>query len=176
MKFSPAWRKKAIFSILALALLCSAQEVLFGQGRAIRQGNAAPDFSVKMTDGKTRSLSSLRGKPVMLHFWATWCPPCVRELPMIAQAAKSYSRQLEVFAISVGEPLATVTAYLARQGGTLTSFVSGYDETGQTALLYGMTAIPMTIFIDKAGIITSVHLGAFDSNSLEAAIKSALGT
>lgn len=170
-----ALQKKAALPILALALFCSSQAGLMGQGMAIRQGNAAPDFSVKMTDGAEKTLSSLRGKPVMLHFWATWCPPCVRELPMIAEAAQVYSGRLEVFAVSSGETRGTVSAYLARQGGLLSSFVSGYDDTAEVSFLYGVSAIPMTIFIDEQGIITSVNVGAFTASSLDSAIRRALG-
>ncbi len=168
--------KKAPLALLLLFLFCSAQTALWAQSDAIGQGMAAPDFSVKMTDGTVRSLSSLRGKPVMLHFWATWCPPCVRELPMIAEAAQAYSGRLEVFAVSAGESRETVSAYLDRQGGALSSFVSGYDDTAEVSFLYNVSAIPMTLFIDEAGIITFVQIGAFNQSTLDAAIERALGS
>ena len=162
-------------ALLPVLLLCAARAGLWAQGGAIRAGSVAPDFSVKMTDGASRSLSSLRGKPVLLHFWATWCPPCVRELPMIAEAAEIYAGQLEVLAVSSGETLGTVSAYLARQGGALASLVSGYDDTAEISFLYNVSAIPMSVFIDGQGVITSVHVGAFTAGALEAAIRRALG-
>ena len=72
-----------VFLAGAALLLCCAFPVS-AQKTGIRKGKQAPDFSVKMTDGTELMLSSLRGKPVLLHFWATWCPPCVRtKLPFL---------------------------------------------------------------------------------------------
>ena len=169
-------RSKALRLALLLALaLCAGLSPLSAQSGAIRAGAAAPDFSVQMTDGTTRALSSLRGKPVMLHFWATWCPPCVRELPMIAEAAQTYAGRLEVLAISAGETRKTVSSYLSRQGGALSSLVSGYDDTAEVSFLYGVSAIPTTVFIDARGVITAVQVGAFSASALDAAIARALG-
>ena len=177
---SITYDKNARLKVLRLALLlalalCAGLSPLAAQSRAIRAGAIAPDFSVKMTDGTTRALSSLRGKPVMLHFWATWCPPCVRELPMIAEAAQTYSGQLEVLAVSSGETRDTVSSYLRRQGGALASLISGYDDTAEVSFLYGVSAIPMTVFIDARGVITAVQVGAFSASALDAAIARALG-
>ena len=176
IKYGKNARPNALRRALFLALaLCAALQPLAAQGRAIRAGAVAPDFSVKMTDGTTRKLSSLRGKPVMLHFWATWCPPCVRELPMIAEAAEAYAGRLEVLAVSSGEARETVSGYLRRQGGALASLVSGYDDTAEVSFLYGVSAIPMTVFIDARGVITEVQVGAFSASALDAAIARALG-
>ena len=162
----------AFFLALALSAL---PPPLAAQSGAIRAGAVAPDFSVKMTDGATRTLFSLRGKPVLLHFWATWCPPCVRELPLIAEAAQVYAGRLEVLAVSSGEARNAVSSYLSRQGGALASFVSGYDDDAAVSFLYNVSAIPMSIFIDERGIVTAVHVGAFSAGALDEAIRRALG-
>lgn len=155
-------------------LLLLAALPLAAQASSWKAGEPAPDFTVNLTDGSSASLSSLRGTPVMLHFWATWCPPCVRELPLIADAASRYAGRLAVFAVSVGEDERTVSSYLARRGGALASFVSGCDGNAAVARLYQVNAVPMTLFLDSAGKILSVHVGAFSAQKLEAAVEAAI--
>ena len=167
--------KRPQLALLFALALSALMQPLAAQSGAIKAGSLAPDFSVKMTDDTTRSLSSLRGKPVLLHFWATWCPPCVRELPMIAEAAQVYAGQLEVLAVSSGEARNVVSSYLSRQGGALSSLVSGLDDTASVSFLYNVSAIPMSIFIDERGFITAVHVGAFSASALDKAISRALG-
>lgn len=163
--------------VCAVALLGFPASV-FAQRAKIRKGNAAPDFSVKMTDGTEISLSDLRGKPVLLHFWATWCPPCVRELPHIANIAADRSDDITVLAVSVGEDKETVREYIDSKDGDFASFVSGYDDDGSVSVLYTVTAIPYSIFISPDGIITEVQAGAFTPDrlklSVDRAVRSAL--
>ena len=167
--------KRPRLALLFALALSALPQPLAAQSGAIREGRVAPDFSIKMTDGTVRALSSLRGKPVLVHFWATWCPPCVRELPMIAEAAEAYAGRLEVLAVSSGEDAKTVSGYLSRQGGALASLVSGIDDAAEVSFLYGVSAIPMSVFIDPRGVITQVQVGAFSASALDEAIGRALG-
>lgn len=166
------FRRVAVFVCAAIMLVFPAS--VFAQKTKISKGNAAPDFSVKMTDGAEISLSDLRGKPVLLHFWATWCPPCVRELPHIAGIAADRSDDIAVLAISVGETKETVREYIDSKDGDFASFVSGYDDDGAVSRLYNVTAIPYTIFISPDGIITEVQTGAYTPDRLKISVDKAV--
>lgn len=164
-----------VFLAGAALLLCCAFPVS-AQKTGIRKGKQAPDFSVKMTDGTELMLSSLRGKPILLHFWATWCPPCVRELPSVAKISAERSDEITVLAISAGETKETVSEYINSKDGDFSSFVSGCDEDSSISFMYNVTAIPYTLFISADGIITDVQMGAYTPERLKSAVDKAVRT
>jgi peroxiredoxin len=131
------------------------------QGNQI--GNLAIDFQLKNLEGKTVSLSGLRGKPVLLNFWATWCPPCRSEMPYLQQIYNSYSAQgLELLEIDVGESASPVKQFLASNNLTLPVLL---DTDKKVALAYGTAAIPTSLLIDKNGIIKQRIIGAFNNKA-----------
>lgn len=165
--------KKIIKYITIIAML-SCVFAVNAQNLSIKKGVAAPDFSVKMIDGTEVSLSTLKGKTVLLHFWATWCPPCVRELPHIADMAIKYSNDITVLTISAGEDKNTVLKFLESKNGNLSSLISGYDDNGLISSKYNVSAIPYTIFINKDGIVSDLNIGAYTPEKLENAIKNSI--
>lgn len=112
-------------------------------------GNIAPDFSISMLDGKTIKLSELRGKPVFLNFWATWCPPCNLEMPDIEKTFKD-NYPVQIIAVDIREAPMTVAGFLSRKGY---SYPVGLDLKGEIAGLYMADAIPASFGIDAKGII-----------------------
>ncbi|MBO5136932.1 MAG: TlpA family protein disulfide reductase [Spirochaetaceae bacterium] len=171
-------RKVKLFVlILASFIIISATLFAFAVPKKQKQQNnsiEAPNFTVQMSDGTEASLSDFRGKPVLLHFWATWCPPCVEELPLIAQLAQDRAEEIRVFAISLGEDVKTVQTYLSSKEGALKKLVSGCDANGLVASMYGVSAVPCTLFIDEDGKVLFGQVGAFSQESLEAALEKAL--
>ncbi len=124
-------------------------------------GNVAPEFSLVNPDGKLVSLSQLRGKPVLINFWATWCPSCQLEMPYLQQAYNDWSgKGLTLFAIDSGESPAKVKDFFATNHLSLPVL---FDFTGSTSDKYGVSAIPSTFFIDGSGVIKQKFVGAFPS-------------
>ena len=133
-------------------------------------GNLAPNFQLPNLDGETVSLSDLRGKPVMLNFWATWCPPCRAELPYIQQIYEEQStRGFVVLTVNLGESPSKVKEFVQSYG---LSFPVLLDTKQGTAQKYNIGGIPTTFFIDKNGIIQVKITGAFPD---KAAIENKLG-
>lgn len=130
------------------------------------KGNPAPDFQLPNLDGQIISLSSLRGSPVLLNFWATWCGPCREEMPYLQQIHEEWSdRGLVVLAInltysSFSESPATVKSYLQSNNLSLPVLLDTRQEVGRQ---YNIRNIPTTLFIDKNGIIQGVKIGAFQN-------------
>lgn len=132
-------------------------------------GKAAPDFELQNLDGQSISLSELKGKPVLINFWATWCRPCVFEMPYLQQIHEEWSdKGLVVLAINIGDSSTEVEGFLQNHNFSLPVLL---DTTEVVAQKYGIRPIPTTFFIDKDGIVRNKIIGAFPS---KAAIESRL--
>jgi peroxiredoxin len=120
---------------------------------------AAADFTLKSVFGGSVSLSSFRGKVVLLSFWATWCGPCKQEMPAMQKLYdKMKSRGLVIVAVDVGEDTETVAAFLKKAGYTFPVLL---DSTGAIAgtSLYAASAIPTNYLIDRKGNIVGRKIG-----------------
>ena len=117
---------------------------------------AAPDFTAPLNNGKTFTLSEHKDQVVLLNFWATWCPPCVGELPAFEQLKNDQIDGLEIVAVNCAESKRTVDSFIAQNGYT---FQFAYDENGAVGALYPTDGIPYTLVI-KDGKIVKTFLGA----------------
>lgn len=137
------------------------------------KGNLAPDFQLQDFDGQTISLSNLRGKPVLLNFWATWCGPCVHEMPFIQQIYEEWSgKGLVLLTINVRETSSKAKAFMKSHD---LSFPVLLDTRGSVADKYYIRGIPTTFLIDKDGLIAGYKVGAFQSKEeIEAGIREVL--
>lgn len=109
----------------------------------------APALQALDLQGKTWTLAGLRGRAVVLNFWATWCPPCRAEMPSLQQLAEIYGPdQLQVLAVNVAEGPRRINQYLQSSGLNLTVLL---DPQGETARAWGATVLPTTILIDADG-------------------------
>ncbi|PSH05325.1 MAG: TlpA family protein disulfide reductase [Acidobacteria bacterium] len=126
-------------------------------------GTTAPDFTV--SDGqKTVQLSQLRGKPVLLNFWATWCAPCVQEVPSLVQLQSQMGSKVTVFAVSMDQDEAAYRAFtLKRMAGLLTV----RDPDHKSSAMYGTFAYPESFLIDKDGKIQRKFVGPVEWTSPE---------
>ena len=134
-------------------------------------GYPAPDFTLTDLGGKTVSLSDLRGEPVYLNFWATWCPPCREEMPDIQQVYTEKGQQVRFLAVNLTgteKSVQGVREFLSAGGYTFPVLL---DEDNAVAEQYQVRAIPTSIFIDAAGVITYRYAGAMNKEKLEAALE-----
>lgn len=123
----------------------------------VEAGYMAPDFEVELLGGGKAKLSDCRGKAVLINFWATWCGPCVGEMPDIQRLSERFEGELAVIAVNCGERKDKVEAFVAQNGYT---FAIGLDGAGAVQKKYPTNGIPYTIILDPAGTITAIHLGA----------------
>jgi peroxiredoxin len=133
----------------------------------------APDFTLADASGKTVQLSSLRGKVVLLNFWATWCGPCKLEIPWFKEFQKSYEdRGLVVLGVSMDEDgWKAVRPYIEAKGVNYRVMVANED----VAKAYGgVNSLPTTLMIDRSGQIASTHVGLTSKPDYEAEIKKML--
>lgn len=132
--------------------------------RPPRIGTAAPDFTVQDVDRKV-SLDQLRGKIVVLNFWATWCPPCVEEMPSLVQMQqKLRDKGVEVLAVSVDADAGAYQKFLKDHGVHL---LTVRDPDQKANNLYGTFKFPETYIIDRHGIVRRKFIGAVDWNTPE---------
>lgn len=135
----------------------------------INIGNMAPDFQLKSLNGTSVKLSDMRGKPVLVNFWATWCGPCRSEMPYLQQINDTWTAKgLVMLEVDLGENSAIVHNFMTSLNLTLPVLL---DSAQTVANTYSVSAIPTTYFIDKNGIIRGKNVGAFPS---KAAIESEL--
>jgi len=121
------------------------------------EGKPAPDFSLEFLDGTKKKLSELKGKIVVLDFWASWCGPCRRGLPMIDEIMQTGDSSAGVsFAVNQGETDEEIQSFLQKTGLKLTVAKDGQGEIGN---LYLVKGIPQTVLIDREGIVRHVHAG-----------------
>jgi peroxiredoxin len=133
-------------------------------------GKPAPEITVKSVDGASTKLASLRGRVVLIDFWATWCPPCRKGLPETQALYNSYGKKgLAVLTIS-DEPKGTVTPYLKSNKLTFPAFL---DQDGATNKAYHIEAIPTVAVIDKSGNLSSFFVGLQDKAVILSALKKA---
>jgi len=126
-------------------------------------GNLAPNFQLDNLEGESVSLSDFRGKPVMLNFWATWCPPCVSEMPYIQQMYEEWrDKGLILLVIHMGGSPSQVKEFLQSHNLSLPVLL---DINQDVAQKYGIQYIPTTFFIDKDGIIQEKIIGAFSGKA-----------
>ncbi len=127
-----------------------------------RPGNPAPNFRLTLENGDSFSLESLRGRPVIINHWATWCGPCRLEMPEIVKAAQA-NDDLVVIAANMMESQETMAAFVEEYN---MAFAVPVDPDGLLAQNYGVRGLPMTFFIDREGMITTVWAGILTPDKL----------
>jgi peroxiredoxin len=147
---------RVLVIILSLAVLvagCGGQKSLVGQ--------PAPDFNFYVTEEQSISLSDLQGSPVLLNFWASYCSPCIKEMPYLQQVYDDWQEKgLVLLAINIGEDPSDVENFAQ---SLRLYFPILLDSEGIVASQYGVGPIPTTFFIDSQGIVQHVQVGAFQS-------------
>lgn len=133
----------------------------------------APPFTLSLFDGGGTSLDQLRGRPIVLNFWASWCfPSCYEEAPALEAAWRTYrDRGVVVAGVDIQDREADGRAFIER---FKLSFPNGPDVQGKISIDYGVYGVPETFFISKDGTIHYKHVGALDMKVLQAKIEEML--
>lgn len=126
-------------------------------------GANAPDFTLENLDGSKISLLDMRGKYVLINFWATWCGPCRIEMPDIQEKFEKHSPDFHVLAINFDEPKPQVQSFVEELGLTFDVLL---DPGGEIQSLYRVRGYPTSVFVDQAGIIKVVHIGLMTEEQL----------
>jgi thiol-disulfide isomerase/thioredoxin len=161
------WRRKALRKPLGGALAVAT--VILLAGNAVLAAWPAPareipSFSVNDIDGQPVALSSFRGKPLVVNLWATWCPPCQREMPILGDAQTRRSDIHFVF-LNQGDDATMVKRFMALRSPALRNVL--LDAHGQLAGLLGHSALPTTLFFDARGRLVDTRIGELSHATLE---------
>ncbi len=158
------------FSMVAVLALSTAGRDVAGSGGSIA------DFTLQDQNGDTVHWSDLRGEVVLLNFWATWCAPCRREMPLLDTVYKAYVAQgLQVIGVAVGEPGHIVRDYVDSVGVSYPIWLDG-DATGQkrTRDIFDKTGgagLPTTLFVDRGGVVRKRYTGELSRGFIDSEIK-----
>jgi cytochrome c biogenesis protein CcmG, thiol:disulfide interchange protein DsbE len=154
-------------TLLALALAACS-----GAQPAARLGSPAPDFSLPTADGGTVRLADLKGKPVLINFWATWCQPCREEMPAMQDLYEQYrERGLVILAVDMEEDLRPVRRWIDQGGYTFTFLLDG---EGEQVKRYNINASPTSYFVGRDGVIRDLKLGALSRGEMQTKVEKLL--
>jgi cytochrome c biogenesis protein CcmG/thiol:disulfide interchange protein DsbE len=183
--------RRLVTSVLvAVAVVIPVGAVLLGRGRpggdwapatppstagvqTYPPGTPAPSLRLRTLDGGTLDLARLRGRPVVVNFWATWCPPCVREFPLLARAAAGHrADRLVVVGVLVRDQPDAARAFIREHGG---GWPVGVDADGRTADAWRAVGLPHTFFVRPDGTLAAHQLGELTAATLDRQLAAILG-
>lgn len=165
--------RKARPLVPALGLLAAlaAAWSIFAEGQSSRSPMRLPDdMPIAMVDGGSTTARELRGKPLVLNLWASWCPPCRREMPMLDDAANRETRA-RILLVNQGEAADRVRAFLQAEG--LSARHVAHDPQGALGTFAASPALPTTLFVAADGTVRQVHVGEISRVQLDIAIRAA---
>ena len=153
----PQTRMKKIFLVLVMSCL-SLFLAACGQAPPVAEvGQPAPDFSLVDRQGKTWTLSELKGQVVFINFWATWCPPCREEMPSMQSLYKKLpTDQFKMLAVLNNDDPALADSFAAKLGITIPIL---NDQANTVGPKYGLTGVPETFIVDKQGVVREKFIG-----------------
>lgn len=168
-----AWRLPlpylVVAAVLPIVLLGVLGAVLLARLPTLSpasEGQPAPDFALADLDGNPVRLEDLRGRPVVVNFWASWCGPCVEEFPLLREAAARHAADgLAVVGIVYQDRSEAAVAFMERNGAT---WSAAMDPGDRVATAYGIVGPPETFFIGRDGTIVARQIGQFSAASLDA--------
>ena len=171
--------KKILVGLVAAVVVIAAGVLVFVKSPAgpdqmakatATEQQKAPALPITFyADGKQTDLTKLIGKkPIYLNFWATWCPPCVREMPFMNELYPQYKDKLEFAVVSVDSKKADLDAFMKKTGYDLPIYTTDNAAAGKA---FGIQGIPTSILISPSGKIAKVHVGSMSKAEMEAFFK-----
>lgn len=155
-----------IVACFSLAVLSGCQSAQAVKPEDVVVGNTIPDFSLKSLDGKTVSKDSLKGEVVVLNFWASWCAPCMGEIPELKQVAANSKAKIVGIALDENG-VETVKPFVENYQLNYTVLLGNQDIFQQ----FNGVGIPYTLVLDRAQHIVKIYRGPVDKESLEADLR-----
>lgn len=125
--------------------------------KELSEGEGAPDFEAELKGGEKFVLSDQAGKVVLINIWATWCGPCVGEMPAFERLKNEYGDELQIVCVNCMEPKSDVDEFIDDNGYT---FPVAYDESGEINSRYPTEGIPYTLVIGRNGRIQNTYIGS----------------
>ena len=162
MRFTVRYRTAAFFCLilclLFLSLIAGCKDSGTKGWQPLVVNGPAPAFELLDTHGKVWRLSELKGKVVLLNFWATWCPSCVEEMPSIhnLNVLASSADNFQILTVLFQDSPERATEYFKKEGFAMPILI---DKGGSAATMYGLTGVPETFIIDKKGILRHKQIG-----------------
>jgi len=153
---------RGLIFIAGMVLAVTAGTRLLHAGERAALGQVAPLWELRNLQGDPVRLEDFRGKPVLVNFWAVWCPPCREEMPLLARLARE-RHDVAVLTVEVGDTGREVAAFLDANGLTLPVAL---DIQGTVAARYGVHGLPTTFFLDAQGAVRRIRIGALDEDAL----------
>lgn len=174
MQLKKKWNRTthmALLSMLVLVTMFVLYAEIFQKNEveAAKVGRVSPEFTLKDGDGVKHSLSDYRGKGVIINFWATYCPPCEKEMPYLERAYKQYKHQgIEILAINVGEPTVVVKQFASAKN---LSFPMLLDRDGVVVEKYQVQNLPITFVVDDNGEIVKIVYGELSEEKIDECVE-----
>jgi thiol-disulfide isomerase/thioredoxin len=151
-------KKMTFFRLLVAAALCGMFGMLAIAQAQVVEGKAAPEISATDASGKTVKLSDFKGKVVLLDVWASWCAPCLKELPKLNElAGKMSGKDVVILAVNIDEQKTNAERFLQKLGTIKLQVL--YDQKQNAPKAMKLDAMPSSIIVDKAGMVRHVHRG-----------------
>lgn len=158
-----------VLGVIAIALGGAFYTAYTSDGSSTQIGEPAPDFTLINLEGENVRLSDLQGKGVLINFWATWCDPCKREMPLMEnEYQKMKDEGIEFLAINIAESELAVSRFTERLGLTFPILL---DPDRAVTNLYEVGPIPSTYFVDKDGILVDHYTGEMSVRILKERLK-----
>jgi len=145
------------------------KEPITGLSGVTMVNRPAPDFTLTTFKGTTISPEDLRGKPVVINFWASWCPPCRVEAPLLERTWRAYkNRGLIFLGVNIQDRKEDALNYIREFNIT---YPNGPDPTGEIAINYGVSGLPVTFFVSNKGEVVRRWVGAVEKSVLSGSIE-----
>jgi peroxiredoxin len=135
-------------------------------------GYPAPDFTLDSPTGGRVTLSDFKGKPVVLNFWATWCPPCRQETPAFVAAYRQWQGEIAIIGVNVQENAGLVLPFTSEYG---VKYPIALDVDAEVARVYHVVSFPTTYFIDSQGVVTKIDTGPLNEALLQTRLADLAG-
>jgi peroxiredoxin len=164
-------RRYAIWLALALALIMLM--LALPVSAAVKVGDKAPDFQLRSVDGRgSVKLSTYLDKPTLLVFWASWCPHCRTELPILQRVYNNlHPRGMEAVGISLDHGIKDAQQFVSQKSITFPMAYGGTDEGLKIAESYGVSGIPIAFVIDKSGVVKTIFKGDAGERAIRAVFE-----